>query len=139
MKRNVDLTLRRDFKSNNDSIGQFISQHLRINHNIKISKLPWKQSGLTRINSDADLVKDNDIYYDNIIITGSKIKRQETRKYKYLYSNICECCGKSLSRITWNVKYDLCKNCSERYNENIQIAWKNKFNENENEKKIAWR
>ena len=122
MKRHIDLTMKRDF-NNSDELDNFFS-HIRLNF-LHESKIPWKQSPMRIISSDADLIKDSDLIYKEILITGNKDKRKETKNERWLYSNICDCCGKSLDKIPWNFRgYNLCKECDNRYTNQKRIIWK---------------
>lgn len=135
MKRNIDLTMKRDF-NNSDELNSFFN-HIRLNF-LHESKIPWKQSPMRIIRSDADLIKDSDLIYKEILITGNKDKRKETKKQRWLQSHICDCCGRSLEKYPWEAtRYGLCKLCDTRYLSTERIPWKNEFSREE--KRIAWR
>lgn len=135
MKRNVDLTLRRDFKDDNDEFDKFHRIILERIHGKNVSRIPWKIYAITEVRSDEDLIQDNELRYENIIITGSKSKRKNTKKYRYLNKDICDCCGIEF-KIPWKRKYGLCIECSKNFS-NERLPWKQGFEKEE--KRIAWR
>lgn len=135
MKRNIDLTLKRDFNNvNDDKFFDTISRslHLRTWHN---KETPWR-TNFRLINDDTQL-KDSEMSYDNILITGNKIKRAEGKFYRKIYKNVCDCCGRPLDYIPWKVKYGLCDKCNAVHSIKIDnVPWRNKINSN---KRICWR
>lgn len=121
MKRNVDLTFKRDF-NNSDDLNSFFN-HIRLF--LKQSKIPWKEPPMRVVRSDEDLISDKDVTYQEILIVGNKEKREEIKQENWLHSNICDCCGKSLDKIPWNFRgYNLCKECDNRYTNQKRIIWK---------------
>ncbi len=142
MKRNVDLTLKRDFNDiEKSSFFETISRSLRLRFWDK-KELPWRTTLRLRDN-DNTWFEDIEVSYDNILITGNKVKRAEAKFYRKINKNICECCGKPLGYIPWKIKYVLCCKCSETYQYNqyksTNISWRNKINLEQNSKKICWR
>lgn len=133
MKRAVDLTLKRDFYiKGSTSLENLITFRIFGTS----TKLPWKiNRDVRQIRDDRDLVTDSDVSKEEIIITGNKSKRKETKKYRYLSRNICDCCGLDFGRIAWQHEYGLCKECSKDFPNREKIPWRN----NSYYKRIAWR
>ena len=139
MKRNIDLTLKRDFNNvkNNDVI-ETVSRLLRLRIWGK-KEIPWRTTSRL-INIDATHIKDSEMAYDNILITGNKTKRAKAKFYRKTNENICECCGKPLDYIPWKIKYGLCEKCSITYpNELDNIVWRNKTKFKQNSERVCWR
>lgn len=134
MKRSIDLTQKRDFnKINDDNFFEAISRSLQLRM-YGNKNLPWRIN-IRHVNNDDDL-KDSEISYDDILITGNKIKRAETNFYRKIYRNVCDCCGKPLDYIPWKRKFGLCDKCNEINSQNKNnIPWKVK----EQNKRICWR
>ena len=139
MKRNVDLTVKRDFNDiEKSSPFETISRSLRLRFWGK-KELPWRTT-LRLINNDNTYFKDIEASYDNILITGNKVKRAKVKFHRKTIKNICECCGKPLGYIPWKIKYDLCKKCNIMYPYGLDnVIWRNKINPEQNLKKICWR
>ena len=133
MKRNVDLTFKRDF-NNSDDLNSFFN-HIRLF--LKQSKIPWKEPPMRVVRSDEDLVSDKDLTYKEILIIGNKQKRKETKKERWLQSNICDCCGKPLNKFPWKYRYGLCEKCDNQYLSQEKIIWRKEYWEKKN--RIAWR
>lgn len=133
MKRVVDLTLKRDFYVKSPmSLENLIT--FRISGTS--TKIPWRiNRDVRQIRDEKDLVLDSDISKEEIIITGNKSKREETKKCRYLSRNICECCGLEFGRIAWKYEYGLCKECSKGFPNREKIPWR----DNLHYKRIAWR
>lgn len=137
MKRNIDLTLKRDFNNKNESTSNIIVRDL-INRLGINTKIPWKmENHLTIVNNDYDLIQDNELINSNIIILGNKSKRDEIKHRMWINSNICECCGRTLEKFPWKIKYGLCDNCNNAYYKTSNIAWKD--NDETLDKRICWR
>lgn len=136
MKRNVDLTLKRDFNNiEKSSFFETISRSLRLRFWGK-KELPWRTTLRLRDN-DNTWFEDIEVSYDNILITGDKVKRAEVKFYRKIYKNVCDCCGRPLDYIPWKVKYGLCDECDAVHSMKIDnIPWRNKINSN---KRICWR
>ena len=139
MKRNVDLTLKRDFNDiEKSSPLETISRSLRLRFWDK-KELPWRTT-LRLINNDNTYFKDIETSYDNILITGNKVKRAKVKFYRKINKNICKCCGKPLDYIPWKIKYGLCEKCNIMYPYGLDnVIWRNKINPEQNSKKICWR
>lgn len=140
MKRNIDLTLKRDFNNKEKQpLFDLISRDLAMIFRNK-TKVPWKLGNrLTIINSEQDLIKDSETVSNNVIILGNKSRRKEIKYRIWMNSNICECCGKVLDKFPWKIKYGLCDKCEKIHLDDIvnDIPWKDK-NISYN-KKICWR
>lgn len=139
MKRNIDLTLKRDFNDiEKSSFFETISRSLRFRFWGK-KELPWRTTLRLRDN-DNTWFKDIEVSYDNILITGNKVKRAEVKFHREKDRNICDCCGALLDNIPWKIKYGLCYKCNETYQyKSTNISWRNKINLEQNSKKICWR
>lgn len=139
MKRNIDLTLKRDFNNiEKRSPFEEISRSLRLRFWAE-KELPWR-TALRLTNNDNTYFKDIEVSYDNILITGNKIKRAKVKFYREIDRDICDCCGVLLSNIPWKTRYGLCRKCNEAYHyKSTNISWRNKINPEQNSKKICWR
>lgn len=138
MKENIDLTLKRDFNDVNDDFFETISRQLHFRF-YKNKETPWrKRTEFSLINNDDEL-KDIELSYDDILITGNKAKRAERENYRKIYKNVCDCCGKPLV-FPWKTKYGLCDKCNVGYpNKLNNIPWENQINFNQNLKRICWK
>lgn len=139
MKRNIDLTLKRDFNDVDDGFFEAISRQLHFRF-YKNKETPWrKRTEFSLINNDDEL-KDIELSYDDILITGNKTKRAEGKFYRKIYKNVCDCCGKPLDYIPWKTKYGLCEKCDQSNPSGLsKFPWRNKINFKEDIGKICWR
>ncbi len=140
MKRNIDLTLKRDFNNvNDDKLFEAISRSLHLK-TWRNKETPWRtRTNFRLINNDNEL-KDSELLYDNILITGNRTKRAQGKFYRKIYKNVCDCCGKPLDYIPWKTKYGLCEKCEQSSpSELSKFPWKNKINFEQSIKRICWR
>lgn len=104
MKRNVDLTRNRFFRSNNNSIN---------NANILDSvtkKFPWD------VCFKDDGFDDLDQRTNSTIITGNKTTRQKVNYYKQINNlNYCDCCGQVMNLKPWDKEIGICHKCNDSY------------------------
>ena len=140
MKINIDLTLKRDFNNvNNNKFFEAISRslHLKTWGN---KETPCRtRTNFRLINNDNEL-KDSELSYDSILITGNKTKRTKGKFYRKIYKNVCDCCGKPLDYIPWKTKYGLCEKCDQLSpSELSKFPWGNKINFKQDIKRICWR
>lgn len=138
MKRNIDLTLKRDFNGVKDeTFFEAISRSLQLRiHGNK--ETPWR-TNLRLINNDFEL-KTSETSYDDVLITGNKTKRTETKFCRKANENTCACCGRQLDYIPWKQKYGLCDKCDTIHcNKLDKVIWKNEINLSQDLKRVCWR
>ena len=142
MKRNIDLTLKRDFdNTETQPLFDLISRDLAMRFGNK-TRVPWKLGNrLTVINSNQDLIKNSETISNNVIIFGNKSRRKEIKYKIWMNSNICDCCGKTLDKFPWKIKYGLCDDCDNFHYKKDKIIWRNNITKIKEEKlnRICWR
>lgn len=126
MKRNIDLTENLIFSNNRAN--DMISNLIRANPEFYImeTSFPWNPT-FTLIHDDSEL----DLNHQKIslIPLGSKKEREKIKEYRKMDSeNYCDCCGKRMNLIPWNVEYGICRECDEYYQKhdknNDKIIWR---------------
>ena len=136
MKKNVDLTRRRDFYKGETQIERLIQNY--INKTLKtFKKYPWYQLNFNHINSEDDLE-----YYGNknILVMGNKAQRNSQKVTELTDCVVCECCGKIFKRYPWSKYYELCEECNSIVSENYieGICWQSVL-KTHIDKQICWR
>lgn len=104
MKNNIDLTENQMFSATR------VSNVLNIFVNIKS---PWNiPIQEVRTNDDLDL----DHQKNTIIIVGNKETREKIKFYRKMdSSDYCDCCGKRMNLIPWDIELGVCRSCDDYY------------------------
>lgn len=93
MKRNVDLTMNRDFQK---------TRNLReLSMFLRNRKFPW------------DIKSEYKNSENELIYTGNKKDRASSKRYElYMSCQKCECCGRNHSNTPWRMYNTICLECN---------------------------
>ena len=117
MDRQIDLTLRRDFR-NEARENNFMD---RLAFHITKSRCPWATP------KDLEPYKEVDFRKYNIIIPGNKKQRKSFKEGRFYSGHICERCGEDLGKVPWrDFKTGLCNKCIKEMNwdKKQKVCWR---------------
>ncbi|PFP65311.1 hypothetical protein COK00_11975 [Bacillus cereus] len=108
MKENIDLTANQDFNKPAQRKPWFLQEKTLSILSSRLSKtIPWDQNDIFSILGSAPR--------NSLVPIGNKEAiKKEKRWAKFEQGLSCECCGKDLSLMPWNMTYSLCTPCDEK-------------------------
>ena len=120
MKDNIDLTENQMF-STTRIFDAVINIFARV-------KFPW-DIPIQEIRSNDDLKLEHQKSRNALIVVGDKKTREKIKFYKKIDSpNYCDCCGKRMNLIPWNIEVGICRNCDNNHSEDIdKCIWRKKI------------